>query len=84
MPLFRKKPFVILAEQFWPDRQWPRCVKHDPTLKKGNGFAHYIETLEGPMAVCRGDWVLTGAFSENYPVRRNIFEETYEPVKEST
>lgn len=40
-----------------------------------------IQTLEGVMHANAGDWIITGVKGEQYPCRRDIFEETYEPVK---
>lgn len=39
-----------------------------------------IDTLEGDMRVCPGDWVITGVQGEHYPCKPDIFEATYEPV----
>lgn len=39
-----------------------------------------IETLEGIMHANKGDWIVTGVKGERYPVRKDIFEETYEAV----
>jgi hypothetical protein len=41
-----------------------------------------IETLEGEMIVCPGDWIITGVNGEHYPRKPDIFEMTYEPVPE--
>ncbi len=37
----------------------------------------YIETLEGIMKAEKGDWIVTGVQGEQYPVKPDIFEETY-------
>ena len=39
-----------------------------------------LVTREGPVAYCRGDALLTGAEGERWPVPRERFDETYEPV----
>ncbi|NLY44734.1 MAG: hypothetical protein GX053_01900 [Tissierella sp.] len=36
-----------------------------------------IETLEGTIHANKGDWIVTGVKGERYPVRKDIFEETY-------
>lgn len=41
-----------------------------------------IETLEGKHVVSPGDWIITGVNGEHYPCKPDIFEKTYEPVKE--
>jgi len=40
----------------------------------------WIDTLEGGHTVCVGDWVITGVKGEYYPIKNNIFLETYEKV----
>jgi hypothetical protein len=42
-----------------------------------------IDTVEGGYRVCPGDWIVTGIKGERYPVKPDIFEATYEPVKPS-
>lgn len=41
----------------------------------------YIDTLEGKMKASKGDWIVTGIKGEKYPVKPDIFEETYELVE---
>lgn len=41
-----------------------------------------IETLEGTMKFSAGDYIVTGIKGEKYPVKKEIFEETYEEIKE--
>ena len=42
-----------------------------------------IKTPEGNMIGRAGDWLVTGIKGEQYPVRHDIFEATYEPVEEA-
>ena len=44
----------------------------------------WIDTFEGGHIVCPGDFVITGVKGEVYPCKPDIFEETYEMVKEDT
>lgn len=37
-----------------------------------------IVTLEGVMHANTGDWILTGIEGEQWPVKREVFEKTYE------
>jgi hypothetical protein len=37
-----------------------------------------IETLEGIMHANAGDWILMGVEGEQWPVKRAVFEKTYE------
>jgi hypothetical protein len=40
----------------------------------------WVKTLEGWYRVKLGDWIITGVKGEHYPIRADIFEETYESV----
>ena len=44
--------------------------------------AMVIHTLEGDLTAQPGDYIITGIAGEQYPCRADIFEETYEEVKE--
>ena len=41
----------------------------------------WIDTLEDGHNVCPGDWIITGVKGERYPVKNDIFIETYERVE---
>ena len=45
-----------------------------------DGLAIQIRTLEGTMTASPGDWIIRGVKGELYPIRDDIFRETYEPV----
>jgi hypothetical protein len=74
MPKFRKKPVVIEAWQYTGDNF------HGPLLRGPNETQAYIETLEGPLNVSDGDWIITGVKGEQYPCKPDIFDATYELV----
>ena len=74
MPKFRKKPIVIEAEQWFPEKQIEGVVIRSPTC---NPFA-MIQTLEGNLIVNEGDWIITGVNGEKYPCNPEIFDKTYE------
>lgn len=40
-----------------------------------------VDTLEGEMRGKAGDYLVYGTHDEEYPVRKDIFEENYEEVK---
>jgi len=40
----------------------------------------WIDTLEDGHIVCPGDWIITGVKGEFYPIKNDIFLETYEKV----
>lgn len=75
---FRKKPVEIEAEQYWHNKTVSGvCYCMNPQV---NG-AH-VHTLEGPLKVSNGDWIIKGVRGEFYPVKDDIFRETYEAVNE--
>ena len=41
-----------------------------------------IHTLEGDMKAMPGDYIITGVRGEQYPCNPEIFEETYDELKE--
>lgn len=96
MPMFRKKPVVIEAQQFTKpgDHQ---AVKRAYFAEDGkcrwvegddqaiNVFncrqGYYIPTLEGGHEVTPGDWIITGINGEQYPCKPDIFAATYEAAE---
>ncbi len=74
---FVKKPVVIEATQWFKDGDHYAVI--DASL---SGMPVYvIDTLEGEMLVSPGDWIIKGVKGEHYPCKPDIFEMTYEPVK---
>ena len=41
-----------------------------------------IETLEGVMKANKGDWIIKGVKGEIYPCKPDVFDMTYEELKE--
>jgi len=84
VPKYRKKPVVVTAEQFLPDEKtwhglhWPQGVY----MTSDSNTGYRIDTLEGFHEVTPGDWIITGVKGERYPCKPDIFEATYELVKE--
>lgn len=80
---FRKKPVVIEAVQFQEDNQATHT--HVNFGSPENSFytrdKYWIQTLEGPLIVQNGDWIITGIKGEHYPCKPDIFEATYEAVE---
>ncbi len=91
---FRKKPVVIEAVQFTYRFDWPEwfhdAVSKNDVLVFNTGKFHdpskicYAEiyTLEGVMLANNLDWIIKGINGEIYPCKPDIFEKTYEKVKE--
>lgn len=82
MAKYRKRPVVIEAEQYHglglgnpgvPPRGVCRC-----SVDKIDG--PHVHTLEGPLKVSPGDWIITGVKGERYPCKPDVFEATYERV----
>lgn len=90
MAKFRKKPVVIEAVQFGPDRgsmsgtfSWARKHANGRAVNDGfdeKGYFLLITTLEGVHRADEGDWIIQGVKGELYPCKPDIFEATYEPV----
>lgn len=88
MPLFRSKKVVIEARHFAPSTnpesaadiiEWSDAITGVDT----NGENYYvIQTLEGPMTVSEGDYVIKGLVGEFYPCKPDVFHQKYEPIFE--
>lgn len=76
---YRKKPVVVEAEVFDPEVQ-PLPFRDDGVCCLENG-TWFIQTLEGPLRLTPGDYVVKGVKGEFYPCKPDIFEATYEPVE---
>jgi hypothetical protein len=90
MSKFRKKPVVIDAIQ-WTGTNFLDCGDFlGGEAERNIGWAYWprdhviaIGTLEGMMRASCGDWIIKGVKGEFYPCKPDIFEATYELVKES-
>lgn len=82
MPKFRKKPVVIEAFQWTIDEvpDWWKNLKG--VTMNIDSYTAYIPTLEGTMTAQKRDWIIQGVNGEVYPCKPDIFEKTYELVKE--
>lgn len=84
---YKKKPVVIEAIQFdgW---NWAECYQFmskeclvfPQWIKKEEKIE--IKTLEGTMTANIGDYIIKGVNGEFYPCKPDIFDKTYEEVKE--
>ena len=94
MPEFRKKPVVIEAVHYTGKGNiesrggvydWVWNAFEDGTLHATNGADPLIvETVEGPLTVSPGDWIIRGVQGELYPCKPDIFEATYDPTESTT
>lgn len=82
MPKYRKRPVVIEAVQF------RRTGNFDEIEEFCGGDAEFrdgqlvVATLEGPLHARPGDYIIKDTKGELRSVKPDIFEATYEPVKE--
>lgn len=82
---FRKRPVVIRAFRYKRDPipEWMRRLIQEGTISEvlpHGGLA--IHTPEGVMYAHPGDWIVLGLKGEVYPVKHEIFMETYEEVED--
>ena len=88
MRKFVKKPVVVEAYQFDGNI---RSIDNFPISEVGkfkvsseNGqYYLIIPTLEGYMKAVAGDWIIKGVKGEYYPCRPDIFEQSYNMIKEN-
>ena len=91
---YRKKPIVIEAIQISEKtehyiKEWSNgAVYASPVLEPSDhnprGVYWQIKTLEGIMIAIPRDYIIKGIKGEFYPVKKDIFEQTYEPVIENS
>ena len=74
---FRKKPVVIEAQQFRADK-CPLPFARDGVMLFTADIGWHVETLEGPLRVSDGDWIIKGVKGEFYPCKPDVFAATYE------
>lgn len=92
MTQYRKKPVVIDAIRWHPEKSMPAPF-HLAIIEKRVGHiiskAHRadtpfdwwaIRTLEGEMRIEPGEWLICGVKGEFYACKSDIFEATYEEV----
>lgn len=79
---YRKKPVEIEAIQ-WTGKNYKEIFDFTKmiALEKDINSALYIPTLEGTMLANIGDYIIKGIKSELYPIKPDIFKETYEIVE---
>ena len=80
---YMKKPISVEAIQ-WTGHNFDEIhdfVTNRPIVITGSNEI-IISTLEGDMRAPEGSWIIRGPMGEFYPCRREVFEETYEPVEE--
>lgn len=94
---YRKKPVEIEAVQFTGDNEYEIAdfmhlpvtalqMSVDAVFRTDGDYREnkhiHINTLEGTMTANCGDWIIKGVKGEFYPCKPDIFDETYEEVRE--
>lgn len=92
VPMFRKRPLIVTADQWFPGTVIPGVEFPAPAADLAKLAAMgersdpdrtaLIRTLEGPFVVWPGDWILTGVKGEKWPVKPDIFALSYTPVSQ--
>lgn len=85
---YRKKPVVVEAIK-WTGDNFHEIHEFCSTVYYGyedivaqlDSQCLFIRTLEGKMKAEVGDYIIKGVHDEFYPCKPDIFEETYEVVK---
>lgn len=80
MPLYRKKPVVIEAEQWDGDNILTVSQFMNGTSFYVEGDTFKIHTLEGIMGASPNDYIIKGISGEFYPCKPDIFKKTYERI----
>ena len=81
---YRKKPIVVLALKFDPEkRPWPNCVI-PWSLSRGeiDGYYGSIRTPSGEAKVKAGDYIVQDVNGDFYARAADVFEKTHEEVEE--
>lgn len=80
----RKKPIVIEAVQWTGENasEVKEFIGENKFLFNLEDKEITIRTLEGEMNAIPGDYIIKGVKGEYYPIKADIFKETYEEVKD--
>ena len=73
---FRKRPFEVEAEQWWPEND--HAIAGVNVDYRNNQAT--VMTPNGPVEITPGEWIITGVSGEKYPCKPDIFEKLYERV----
>jgi hypothetical protein len=80
MPIFRKRPLAVQADQWFPGRE-VAGVAAEPR-PGGDPPRHYVVTIHGQRAYLEpGDWVIAECDGiHHYPCKQDVFKATYVPA----
>jgi len=86
--LVKKKPIAVKCVQFTKDlsdhelRTWSNRKAFITQLDRDDEPCVMINTLEGTMKAQYGDWIMMGNYEDVYPIRQDIFDATYDFVRD--
>ncbi len=84
MKRYRAKPVEIEAVQFFSKdaENFPqvKLFLDDSPYPVCRDSYYYVNTLEGPIKICDGDWLIRGVEGEYSPCKDSVFQKKYEPV----
>lgn len=87
MRKYRARPVIKEAWQFtWENCNYlPYAIRDDDRIdlwidRNTGDLRGTIKTLEGPMAISEGDYIVRGLLGEFYPCHPEAFERQYEPI----
>jgi len=80
---YRRRPTIVEAEQFFPDRRPHPVGVLDHGADDTGRHVYTVATANGRVAVVAGDWILTDVTGIPYPCKPDVFSATYDPVGES-
>lgn len=66
------------ARQYWVGKQIPAFSTM--LVMEADHSTLEVPTIEGRVKAQRGDYIIKGVQGEIYPCKRDIFEQTYEPI----
>jgi len=75
MARYRKKPVVVEAEQWLPNRNGELPVPPAPAND-------LFRAIEGWLDLTPRDWIIRGVAGEHYPCKPEVFAATYEKAEE--
>jgi hypothetical protein len=82
---FRKRPVIVEAERFDGTLQGKKAIEKFVGERlcceeREQGLFIYIPTAESGHEAAPGDWIVKGEDSEFYPVKPQVFKQTYDQV----
>jgi hypothetical protein len=83
MARYRKRPVVVEAEQWLPNRNGELPVLPAPAnVLRQTSAGWQIRTIEGWLDLTPQDWIIRGVAGEHYPCKPEVFTSTYDKVEE--